>query len=142
MVGSTIENGRRIIMIETLNNTICESAAGCMAPCAMLMSGYVLGGSHVKEMFMNTRVYIASILRLILIPGMIGVVMYVLRVNPSIMLCAVAILAMPLGLNTVVFPEAFGGDSQTGAQACFISSVLGLFTMPVVFSLLTAVTLH
>jgi predicted permease len=47
-----------------------------------------------------------------------------------------AFLCMPMGLNTVIFPEAYGGDSGTGAQCCFVSQVLGLLTIPGVFALM------
>ena len=48
-------------------------------------------------------------------------------------------LCLPFGLNSVVFPEAFGGDSTQGARLCFLGNIMALATMPAVFYLLSAV---
>ena len=41
--------------------------------------------------------------------------------------------AMPLGLNTVVFPEAYGGNPETGASMALISNTLGVITIPLLY---------
>ena len=40
---------------------------------------------------------------------------------------------MPLGLNTIVIPAAYGGDTRIGASCALISSVLAVVTIPVLF---------
>ena len=45
-------------------------------------------------------------------------------------------VATPLGLNTVVFPEAFGGDPSTGASMAMISHTLCVLTIPLMFTLM------
>ena len=117
----------------------CSTASACMAPIAMLTTGFVLARSPIKEMLKNKKAYIASFLRLIILPACLGTALYLLKTDSSVVIIAVALYAMPLGLNSVVFPEAFGGDSKTGAQACFISSVFGLITIPIVFSILSLI---
>ena len=116
----------------------CDSASACMAPSAMMLAGYVLAKSPLKEMGRDWKIYAASLVRLIGIPALAFAGMRLCHVSTEIILIACAMLAMPLGLNTVVFPEAFGGDSATGSKACFISNILGLVTIPLVFSLLAA----
>ena len=44
----------------------------------------------------------------------------------------------PLGLNTVVFPAAYGGDTSTGASMAMISHTLCVITIPLMYALLTA----
>jgi predicted Na+-dependent transporter len=41
-----------------------------------------------------------------------------------------------MGLNTIVFPESAGADSSVGAKMALISNVAGLFTIPLMLSLL------
>jgi predicted permease len=47
-------------------------------------------------------------------------------------------IAAPLGLNTVVFPEAYGGNPETGASMTMISHVLGVFTVPLLYLVMVA----
>lgn len=47
--------------------------------------------------------------------------------------------ATPLGLNTVVFPAAYGADTSIGAGMALISHVLSVITFPLMYMLFTAV---
>ncbi|GHV86856.1 permease [Spirochaetia bacterium] len=111
-------------------------AAACMAPLAMIMTGFVLARTPFKFNISNPKIYLASALRLLIIPLAAGGIMLLLHVRPEVMLTMTAFLCMPMGLNNVIFPEAYGGDSGTGAQCCFVSQVLGLLTIPGVFALM------
>ena len=119
-----------------LTNTL-EMGSACMAPCAMILTGFVLAKNPLREVLAAPKMYLASLIRLILIPGVAGILLYSLHLPSELLMAAVMTLAMPMGLNNVVFPEAFGGDSITGAQSCIISNLLGLVTIPLMVSLLS-----
>ena len=55
--------------------------------------------------------------------------------DPELLLYVLCFLAMPLGLNTIVIPAAYGGDTSTGASCALISSTLAVITIPVLFLL-------
>ena len=44
--------------------------------------------------------------------------------------------SMPLGLNTIVYPAAYGIDETPGAAMAIISNLIGLVTVPVLLSLI------
>ncbi|MCL2517347.1 MAG: AEC family transporter [Oscillospiraceae bacterium] len=117
--------------------SVSASASACMAPIAMIMTGFVLAKIPFKAMINNYKTYIVSALRLLIIPGLILAGMLLIKADPKITLIAAGIYAMPLGLNVVVFPEAYGGDSKTGAQSCLVSYVLCILTIPLVFSVIS-----
>jgi len=119
-------------------SSACDLAAGCMSPLAMLLTGYVLAKSPIKQLITSPKMYLASIIRLICLPAAAIVIMRLCGVSNDIVLVGCAMLAMPLGLNTVVFPEAYGGDSSTGAKSCFVSNILGIVTIPIMFAILSA----
>lgn len=119
-----------------LTNTL-EMGSACMAPCAMILTGFVLAKNPLREVLAAPKMYLASLIRLILIPGAVGILLYLFHLRGELLMAAVMTLAMPMGLNNVVFPEAFGGDSITGAQSCIISNLLGLVTIPLMVSLLS-----
>ena len=44
-----------------------------------------------------------------------------------------------LGLNTVVFPEAYGGEPQTGASMTMISHTLCVLSIPLLYAAMVAI---
>ncbi len=123
----------------TLPNTvigILDTATACVSPCAMILTGTVFARLDVKSMFVSWRSYAASAIRLLGIPLVALAILKLCGVPQNWILPCVAILAMPLGLNSVIFPEAYGGDSESGAKVCFMSAILAVVTIPIVFSLL------
>ena len=42
-------------------------------------------------------------------------------------------------MNTIVFPEAYGGDASIGASMTLISHVLCVITIPIMYALLVEV---
>ena len=63
---------------------------------------------------------------------------YVPVIVKSLFLAFVA-TATPLGLNTVVFPEAYGGNPKTGASMAMISHTLCVITIPLLYSLMVLI---
>ena len=118
-------------------NTL-STASDCTGPIAMLLTGFVLARAPIREMMGNYKMYIASAVRLIFLPLFFGVLMYLAGIDRYIIKIACSLLVLPMGLNNVVFPEAFGGDSKTGAQSCFVSNIMGVITVPFTYMLLTA----
>ena len=113
------------------------SAAGaCMSPVAMLLTGFVIGGYQLKKLASKKRIYLASVIRLILLPLLFILTMKAIHTDYAILRAALCATAMPLGLNTVVFPAAYGGDTTEGASMALISHLMSILTIPVMFALL------
>lgn len=126
----------------------CLNGLGaCMGPIAMLLAGVTVARFNVKKMLTNKKVYYASILRLIFIPAVILISMYgiiclinlifSISVNNSFLFLIFFAIATPLGMNTIVFPEAYGGDPSTGAGMTIVSHTLCVITIPLMYALLT-----
>jgi len=116
-----------------------NSASNCMAPCAMLLTGFVLAKQPLGAMFTNFKSYLISFIKLIIFPLTgFGLMRLLGAPQQAVILCTIA-LALPFGLNSVVFPEAFGGDSTPGARLCFIGNLMALVTIPLVFLLLSRI---
>ena len=116
--------------------TAVDSLKNCMGPVAMVLAGFVIGGYSFRDMLTDVRVYIASLLRLFVLPMLILFVLRLLGANNYIMTLAFFAFATPLGLNTVVFPAAFGGETKTGASMAMISNVLAVISLPLMYGLL------
>ncbi len=115
---------------------ILETGQACMSPCAMILTGTVFARMDFGKVFTDWRSYVASAIRLLIIPFIALFILKLIKLPDEWILPCVAILAMPLGVNSVVFPEAYGGDAESGAKVCFMAAILALVTIPIVFALL------
>lgn len=113
--------------------------SACMGPVAMLLTGFVVGSYPLGSLLKNTKVYVATFLRLFVIPAVYLLLLWLLQADRQTMLMCLFSYAMPLGLNTVIFPAAYGGDTSTGAAMATISHPLSVFTIPVVYAVFCAV---
>ena len=112
-----------------------DNASKCMGPAAMLLSGMVIAGYNIKELIANKKVYILALVRLILIPSAFLIVLKLLNISEEIMILLLVAFASPLGMNTIVYPAAYGGETKTGASMTMISSALCVITLPIMYYL-------
>ena len=115
--------------------TAISSAGACMSPLAMLLTGFVIGEYSLKTLASDKKVYLASVIRLIILPSAFMAVLLLLKTDKDIIRVALCATAMPLGLNTVVFPAAYGGDTTPGAEMALVSHLISVITIPVMFSI-------
>ncbi|MDC7287602.1 AEC family transporter [Blautia schinkii] len=113
-----------------LSNSI-SSAAACYSPLAMILTGYVIAKFDFKMLFSKKNIYVLSVLRLLILPVIILVIMNLFNVPSEIKVLGMFASAMPLGLNTIVFPAAYGGDETSGASMALISNIMGIITVPI-----------
>jgi predicted permease len=126
------------IQMPKVVSTIMTDAGNCMAPCAMILTGFVLAENSLGEVFRDKKMYLASLVRLIMIPAVTGGILFLAGVRGELLCIAVVAVALPTGLNSVVFPAAMGGDSTTGAKLGLVSNIFGLITLPVVVMIITS----
>lgn len=112
-----------------------SSLGACMSPVAMLLTGMTIAKINLKATFTNLSIYAVSFIRLIIMPILAIALLMVLKLPYGLSLCTVCALAMPLGLNTVVVPAAYGKDTSVAAGMALISHLLSLVTIPVIFML-------
>lgn len=115
--------------------TAVSSAGACMSPIAMILTGFIVADFSLKKLLSVKRIYLASILRLIILPLIFVLVLKLLGTDDSIVMLTLCATAMPLGLNTVVFPAAYDGDTTTGASMALISHLMSIVTIPIMFAI-------
>ena len=116
-------------------------ASDCMAAIAMLLAGLVLSQLSARNIFTSKKAYYIGLLRLVIYPiafGGIAYLLYTAGLSKEIFICTVCLTALPAGMNVVVFPEAIGISGKEGAQACFISYLMVIATLPLTFLALAA----
>ena len=125
-------------------NSVINTSASCMSPVAMLLTGFTVAQIDLKKTLSKLSVYWVSVLRLAVYPlAAIGVFVLIrltgLDLPDSYVICAICALAMPLGLNTIVIPAAYGKDTSVASGMALISHVLSVISIPLVFILLRVV---
>ena len=124
-----------------------ESLNSCLGPVAMLLVGFTVAGYHLPSLLKKKKVYVATALRLVILPAVIVGAIFGIKTlanllleldigNTVLFLCFFSV-ATPLGLNTVIFPEAYGGDPEPGAAMALVSHTLCVITIPLLFALMT-----
>lgn len=129
-----------------LGGLVTDTLSGlgaCMSPASMLSAGIVLGAFSAKKLLSGIRPYLYSMIRLVGIPVLFGIPLFfvvtLLKLDGIFLILPMASIAMPVGLNTVVYPESFGYDASDNAKLCFVSFVMSILTLPIVFSLVSSV---
>lgn len=130
--------------VSTLN-----SLKGCLGPVAMLLVGFTVAGYRLPRLLTKKKVYIATALRLVLLPAVIVTALFGIKtltaavlgmpIGDTVLFLCFFTVATPLGLNTVIFPEAYGGDPEPGAAMALISHTLCVLTIPLLYALMTLI---
>ncbi|MBR2388764.1 MAG: AEC family transporter [Clostridia bacterium] len=113
--------------------TALDNASSCMGPIAMLITGLVIGTYDIKSLLLDKRSYLMAFLRLVAIPSTILTIIILLGAPEELFILALVGFASPIGLNTIVFPAAYGGDTRPGASMVMISQILSVITIPLLY---------
>lgn len=117
--------------------TFIKSAAtvlgDCMSPVAMLLIGITVANIKIKPILKNVSIYVITFIKLIVMPIIAIVALKLLSVPYPLALCSICAVAMPLGLNTIVIPSAYGKDTSVAAGIALISHIFSCITIPVIF---------
>ena len=115
--------------------TVVVNGGNCMAPISMILTGLVISQFNIKEIVNKWQIYPVTLMRLVILPLIIGSVLTVLRIDKSLVAIAVLFTALPCGLNTIIFPKSVNEDCSIGAGLAVVSTVGACFTIPVVLAL-------
>lgn len=124
------------IKLPTFLMSIITVSGECMSPIAMLITGTVVSSISLKQTFTNIRIYIVSIIRLVILPVIFLLIAPLFHLPKTIYICALCSLSMPLGLNTIVIPSALGKDTSVAAGMTVISHLLSCITIPIIFTII------
>lgn len=124
------------LVLPTAVRSVVGTLGSCMSPVAMLLTGITVACVPLKRLFTNPSVYIMTAIRLILLPLIFLGVFWLWNPSDTLVVCAICAISMPIGLNTLVIPSAYGKDPTTAAGMAVISHLCSFLTIPLVFLLL------
>ena len=117
-----------------------NTLGSCMSPVAMLLTGMTIARYRLKDILCIKSVYGITAIRLLLLPALFILASKLIPMSQTAKTCAFCAVAMPLGLNTVVIPAAYGKDTSTASGMALVSHFLSCATIPLMFALMDIVT--
>lgn len=119
--------------------SVITTAGNCMSPIAMLLTGMTVAAISLKKVFTNVGVWAVTFVRLAIFPLIFIGIIAILPIPKSLdtfVLCTVCSLSMPLGLNTIVIPSAYGRDTTVASSMALVSHLASCASIPLIFALL------
>lgn len=109
-----------------------ELVGGMTTPIAMIITGVALAELNIKEVFSSKSIYFVSIIRLALVPIITAIILKLCGITGVVYGVCLLVAAMPAASMTTVFAEKYDSDSSFASKNVFITTVLSLFTIPII----------
>lgn len=106
-------------------------------PLSMLVIGSSLAGQSVFSTLKTGRAYLFSVFKLLAAPFLVWLIGRLFITDAVILGVTVIISAMPCAAVTIMLCNECDNDAQTAAKYVFVSTVLSVFTIPVLAYLLS-----
>ncbi len=120
----------------TFAQSILDSLGACMSPIAMLLTGMVIAKSKLSEVLSHKNIYVISVVRLIVYPLIFLAIARLFKLEGILLICGLCSLSMPLGLNPIIIPSAYGKDTTKASGMTIVSHLLACITIPLFFMFL------
>ncbi|MBQ4128721.1 MAG: AEC family transporter [Ruminococcus sp.] len=109
--------------------------AALNSPVPMLIIGYYLANANLKRAFTDLWSYIAMALRLIVLPLVTLAVLLLFGIKGSLLVSLIIATASPVAAITTMMSAKYGHDTELSVSLVSASTLLSLFTMPLVVGL-------
>lgn len=115
-------------------DTTMSGLSGLTAPLSMMVIGISLAGIRMKELFLDVKLLLYSMTKLLLIPILIMPIIN--RVIENEMLCGVCMImiATPAASMTAMLMQQYGGseEAELTAKGVALTTLLSVVTIPIV----------
>lgn len=107
-------------------------------PLGMLIIGVLLSRSRLRDLFSGWVMYVASILRVLVLPLAVYAVLQLLHIETLLTTVIVILSAMPVGVNSAVFAELYDGDAHLASRTVVFSTLAAMATIPLLLYIMGA----
>lgn len=100
-------------------------------PVAMLILGSVIANMRFKELFSEWRIYLFTVVKLIVIPFVAILLIGKLPIRSELIKgCLIVLSAMPVATNSTMLAIEYGGDVSLTSKGVFFTTLLCMITIP------------
>ena len=115
---------------------LISTLAGATTPLSMLVIGASLGTVSLLDAFKNGKLYVASAVRLLLIPVLTWLVLRLLTDDPVLLMTSTIVAASPAAVIITVMANQYDRDAVYTAEGTLQSTALSMLTIPLLVWLL------
>ena len=101
-------------------------------PLSMILIGVFMAKIDLKTIFTNIKIYIFSLLKLLIIPIILILLLKRLPFDKTILGVFVLMSGMPVGSLVILLADEYGIGSEEGVQGIMLTTILSLITLPIV----------
>ena len=112
-----------------------QSCSKCVLPVSMIVIGSILSEADIRKMLKGSTLFYC-VVRLLGIPAVTMVVCRLLGMGALVTGVCTILAGMPAGSTTAILAEKYDGDAKYASECVFLSTVLSLFTMPLLYMIL------
>lgn len=105
-------------------------------PIPMFIIGSGMVGMSLKQLFSDKSIYVAVLVRLVLVPLVLITVLYLLKVEPIIAGVCLVGASAPSAALTSMFSVKFKQDTAAAINIISLSTLVSIITMPFLIALL------
>jgi len=120
------------IPIPAIIGETADLAGRLSTPAALLIVGATLADMPIKSLAGTVRIYIVSVLKLLVLPVILWLCLKNFVSDPLLLGVAVVISGMPTATNGVLMCFEYGGEQDTMAQGFFFITLLSIVTIPII----------
>jgi malate permease and related proteins len=103
-------------------------------PLSMVLIGSIVSRMDFRAVIARPRIYATSLYRLALFPCGLYALLFALGFRGTLLSLPVILAAMPVAANSAILAKAYGGDAETASSLVLVSTLLSLFTIPLLAS--------
>lgn len=116
--------------------TALDYLAGITIPGAMLILGSTLALIPLRSVFIDWRIYVLSLLKLVLIPILIWAIVRMLPIPDMVGRMTVVMWSLPVATNCTMLSTQYGGDEAMSSKGVLITTLLSVVTIPILMRVL------
>lgn len=120
-------------------SSVLTASKNCMSPIAMILTGMTIASIGILDLLKKWRIYLVAAIKLVVYPLLfIAVFAFMPRntfFNDALLASAFCLMCMPMGLNGIVIPAAYGKDTSDAAGMVLVTHIFSIVTIPLMFAL-------
>ncbi len=100
------------------------------APLSMMIIGASLAQMPLKELFLDKKLLLFSLVKLLLLPAVWMIMVNCVAGQEILRGVCLVMMATPAGSMTAMLAQQYGGDYETASRGVALTTVLSVITMP------------
>ena len=100
------------------------------APLSMMIIGASLAQMPIKELFLDKKLLLFSLVKLLLLPAVWMIAVNRVAEQEILRGVCLVMMATPAGSMTAMLAQQYGGDYETASRGVALTTVLSVITMP------------